>query len=145
MKSKLLLYLTFIILFLILTNVLADTYSTKIERVIDGDTVEINIPCLPESLQKMKVRLKNIDTPEIHGKCDIEKIKAEQAKQILIQKLENKVVELKNCEPDKYFRLNCEVIYDGVRNISSDMIINGYGVPYHGERKSYSWCSDESK
>ena len=145
MKSKILLYLTFIILFLIVTNVLAETYSTKIERVIDGDTVEINIPCLPESLQKMKVRLKNIDTPEIHGKCDNEKYKAEIAKQVLIEKLQNKVVELKNCEPDKYFRLNCEIIYDGVKNISSDMIINGYGVVYQGERKSHSWCPNESQ
>lgn len=142
MKSKILLYITFILIFFIFTTAFADeVYTAKIEKVIDGDTVEILVPCLPKSVQRMKVRLKNIDTPELHGKCDSEKQKAEIAKSYVRSVLQNKTVQLTNCTADKYFRLNCEIIYDSTKNISSDLTNNGYAIPYFGEKKYHNWCA----
>jgi endonuclease YncB( thermonuclease family) len=142
LRSKILLYITFIIIFFIFTSAFADEiYTAKIERVIDGDTVEIIVPCLPKSVQHMKVRLKNIDTPELHAQCTQEKQKAEIAKSYVKSTLEHKIVELKNCTADKYFRLNCEIVYDSVKNISSDLTNNGFAVPYFGDKKTHNWCT----
>ncbi len=47
----------------------------------DGDTCYIIYESLPESLQKMSIRVLGIDTPEIKGKCDKEKELALEARE----------------------------------------------------------------
>ena len=60
-----------------------DSYHAKVVEIIDGDTFIVEIQSWPQHYIKTRIRLKNIDTPEIKGKCDFEKQKAQQAKAFL--------------------------------------------------------------
>ena len=57
-------------------------YDWKINRVIDGDTVEITTPWTPDPLpKKMSIRIYGIDTPEksFRAKCPQEDAKGQAA------------------------------------------------------------------
>ena len=50
-------------------------YDWKITRVIDGDTIEVAAPWLPDPLnKKLSIRIFGVDTPEkgFRAKCDSE-------------------------------------------------------------------------
>ena len=53
--------------------------TATVDRVIDGDTFQIFIQNHPKSLQHISVRVKGVDTPEIKGKCNEEKVAAQKA------------------------------------------------------------------
>ena len=59
-------------------------YSAKLERVIDGDTLEVVIDLGFNIFRKIKIRLKDIDTPEIfRPSCEKEKKHGEDAKKFV--------------------------------------------------------------
>lgn len=59
--------------------------------VIDGDTVDLSTG--------ERIRIWNIDTPELSGKCERERDVARQAKQRLIRLLSGRAVSVERCEP----------------------------------------------
>lgn len=114
----------------------------SIIRVYDGDTFTINVDgdCPGVLCNRIPVRINGIDTPEIRGKCEQEKIGAIDSRTYLAQLLLNaKEIELRNLGRDKYFRINAEVFADGV-NVGADMISKGLARPYSGGRRS-GWCN----
>jgi endonuclease YncB( thermonuclease family) len=55
----------------------------------DGDTCTITIPSLPELFgDRLSIRIVGIDTPEMKGKCDHERMLALQAKAFLAKHLQ---------------------------------------------------------
>jgi micrococcal nuclease len=53
-------------------------------RNYDGDTITFNLPGLhPIIGEKISIRVNDIDTPEIRGKCEKEKYNAQQAKDMV--------------------------------------------------------------
>ena len=124
------------LLLLLSTNAYAGDF-----RVVDGDTIAIlkNKPDL--STFPLSIRIQNIDTPEIKGKCEAEKAKAKEAK-LFVQKLindpKNKIT-YTIAGWDKYGgRVLGNVFIDG-KSLSELMIAKGLAREYHGEAKS-SWC-----
>lgn len=115
-------------------------YVKRITRVYDGDTIYVDIDGWPDLFGKnMPIRVARIDTPEMKGDCALEKQKAGLAKRYLTLHLEKaKVVELKNLQRGKYFRLVAEVVADGV-NVSDAMLESGMARPYDGGTKT-PWC-----
>jgi len=51
------------------------TYKAYIKKIIDGDTIWVNIDCGFKTWVKQKIRLRGIDTPEIETKKGIESFK----------------------------------------------------------------------
>src|ERR1700680_2374477 len=45
-------------------------YSAEVVHVIDGDTFEARVAVWPGIEIKTKVRLRGIDAPELHARCD---------------------------------------------------------------------------
>ena len=137
----------FILLFLLSCNAKAFNYDgiivTDIVRVYDGDTFTINIPQSPDLLgHKIGIRINGIDTPELHGKCDEEKRLAQKAKQATLELLHRgKLIQLKNLQRGKYFRIVADVMIDG-ENIADRLIDAGLAYEYHGGRKQ-RWCVNE--
>ena len=86
-------------------------FDVKIIEIIDGDTFKIDIEkCIWKVICKnMSVRVRGIDTPELHSKDDAEKEKAQKAKQFTEDFLSKGKVNLIYCTRDKYFRLLCNV------------------------------------
>ena len=115
------------------------TVSTVIS-VYDGDTFRVNIDNLPPILgQNIAIRVNGIDTPEIRGKCQKEKILAIQARDFVKDKLLNaKQITLANIKRGKYFRLVADVLIDG-QSLTDLLLVNKLGYRYNGGRKLI-WC-----
>ncbi len=121
-----------------------EPHAVVITRIIDGDTVEISAPGLPEGLpKKLLLRIRGIDTPEKGGraKCTEEAHRAQLAR----AHLENSIATSKKRTViieswDKYGgRVLGDIDLDG-RFVSSLMIERGYAIKYDGEKKSHDWC-----
>lgn len=114
--------------------------------VYDGDTFKVQLPGLLDVFgRNLSVRIKGIDAPELRSSCtsalekDIEKYKAGQSRQYLIDKLNAaKWVELHELERDKYFRLLATVYIDG-EHFGEASIRDGHAIAYDGGTKT-SWC-----
>jgi endonuclease YncB( thermonuclease family) len=120
---------------------LAEQY--KINRVIDGDTVEIAVDFLPDPLPpKLSIRVLGIDTPEKapRAQCEAEAKKAAEASAFTKSAVAMaQSVEIQIEKWDKYGgRVLGNVLLDG--HSLSDMLIGaGLARPYKGEAKT-SWC-----
>lgn len=129
------------ILLVMSSPALAEQYA--INRVIDGDTVEIAVPWLPAPLPpKLSIRVLGVDTPEKapRAKCEAEAAKAKQASEFTrsaVQLANTTDIQIKTW--DKYGgRVLGDVLLDG--HSLADMLIEaGLARPYKGEAKS-SWC-----
>jgi endonuclease YncB( thermonuclease family) len=113
----------------------------EVTSIYDGDTFRANIKGYPPIVgHRMAIRVKGIDTPEIRGKCKIEKVLARKAKQQTVLMLRGaKFIELKNISRGKYFRLVADVYVDNV-SLAEILINSKLAVKYDGGRKTKDWC-----
>ena len=118
----------------------ADFKNVEILRCYDGDTCTATLPGVhPFFGEKISVRIYGIDTPEIRGKCDMEKVKARDARDFLLDLIENaNQIDLVSCEKDKYFRIGCTMLLDG-ENAGDILIEEGHARQYGGGKRE-SWC-----
>ena len=117
------------------------TYKCRINKVLDGDTVEIDLDLgFNTTLANQKVRLLGIDTPESRTTNKEEKVRGALSKKKLQEKLpvgcSVKIITHKNDNnDDKFGRILGEFILDDGTNLNKWMIENNYAVPYLGENK----------
>jgi micrococcal nuclease len=111
-------------------------------KVYDGDTITIAsaLPYANSPIYRFPVRLNGIDTPEMHGKDEDEKIAAKNAQQALEKLILHKDVVLKNVKTEKYGRVLADV-YLGDIHLNRWMLENHYAVIYNGGTKQapQSW------
>lgn len=114
---------------------------SEVTSIYDGDTLRVNIAGWPSIIgNRISVRVKDIDTPELRGKCEQEKQLARKAKQATVSLLRNgKKIELRNLQRDKYFRLLADVYVDN-QSLGVALKKAGLARTYHGGTKS-SWCA----
>jgi endonuclease YncB( thermonuclease family) len=107
--------------------------------VYDGDTFTCDIDGVhPLMGERIGIRIKGIDTPEMNDQRPHVKSKAVLAKRHLQRRLLTAdKIELKDLERDKYFRILAEVLVDGV-SMGREMVAKGLARPYDGGTKS-SW------
>src|ERR1700683_5335863 len=77
-------------------------YPAEVLRVIDGDTFEARVRVWPGLDVNTKVRLRNIDAPELHARCADEVAKAQAARTALETMLAAGGVTLSQVGIDKY-------------------------------------------
>lgn len=112
--------------------------------VYDGDTLRVNLDCdAPLFCDNMPIRLRGIDAPEIRGKCEAEKEKAIQARNVLRALIEQSTKEgrevvLHEPERGKYFRLVADVYIDGL-SVGQALINQGLARSYDGGKRE-GWC-----
>ena len=119
-------------------------YRCKIDRVVDGDTVDVDIDLgFGIWLRKERVRLYGIDTPESRTR-DLEEKKYGLAAKSFVQDLlpvgSMQTLRTKKDDKGKFGRILGEfVVYDAVtdssRTLNQIMIDRHYGVEYHGQSK----------
>jgi len=117
-----------------------DVKVSKVISVYDGDTLRINIDSYPDIVGKnIRIRIKDIDAPEIRGRCQKEIDLAILARDFLRSAIDkSNQIELRNIERGKYFRIVGELYIDG-ENISSNLIKKKLAYYYNGGKKR-SWC-----
>ena len=125
-------------------QVLANPYSYKVTRVLDGDTVEFEAKFLPAELgDKLKIRVLGVDTPEKapRAQCEKEAVAGQAATDFTKKTVTNaKSIQIELKEWDKFGgRVLGDVIVDG-QKLSELLIKNNLARPYFGEKKA-SWCN----
>lgn len=111
--------------------------NVSIASVYDGDTFKINLNCsLAVYCEKVPVRVRGVDTPEIKGKTEREKKLAQKAKEFTKKFLNQEPVNLSDCSRDKYFRLLCDVKNGQGKDLARELIKNNLGYSYDGGTKS---------
>ena len=93
-----------------------DVKVSRLLRVIDGDTFACDIDEHSAIAGKnISIRLRGINTPELRSKSEKERKSANLEKQRLSELLHGaRVIELRNIDRDKYFRIDADVYIDGI-------------------------------
>ena len=119
----------------------ANAVPAVVDYVFDGDTFSAQVMLDADVEITVRVRLLNVDTPEMNGKCRAEKIMAQNARDLLRTLLpRGTVVELENIKDDKYLgRINANVFLPNGREVGLMLIDAGVGRPYSGGKRA-PWC-----
>ena len=114
-------------------------YKTKIRRIVDGDTVDVDIDLgFGMILSKQRIRLYGIDTPESRTRDKEEKFYGKLAAQFLKDQCKKgSCITLRTYldKKGKYGRILGEIIVDDV-NINQLMVEQHMAVEYHGQSKT---------
>lgn len=116
-------------------------YKAIITKVIDGDTVDVDIDLGFEVwLRNQRIRLYGIDTPESRTSDKVEKVFGNLAKSKILQFCPigaSIVLQTKTDDSrGKYGRILGELITEDGLNVNQYMIDNNYAVAYFGMSKS---------
>lgn len=120
------------------------TWEVKFNRIIDGDTIEINVENLPPPLHIIHVRINGIDTPEKNAlaKCEKERILGLKASLKLKELIGNsKTLLLRNVKYDKYGGRILADVYVNHIDIGKAMLESKLAVPYKGLGPKHDWCN----
>lgn len=96
--------------------------------VVDGDTFW---------LSGEKVRVENIDTPEIEGKCARERGLAIRARDRLLELLNSGDVVMRRSGTDRYGRTLARIRVNG-RDVGETLVAEGLARRWEGRRRE--WC-----
>jgi endonuclease YncB( thermonuclease family) len=109
----------------------------KVIKVYDGDTITIaaKLPYASSPVYKFSVRLSGIDCPEIKGSTEKEKELAKHARDALSERINGKMVSLRNVSTEKYGRLLADVYIDG-ECLNTWMLVHKYAIKYDGGTKT---------
>ena len=112
-------------------------YRCKIKKVVDGDTVDIDIDLgFDIVLTDQRVRLYGIDTPESRTRDKTEKVYGLAAKKFLKEALgKDGTLKTHKDAKGKFGRILGDLVADG-KNINQLMISKHMAVRYIGQSKS---------
>ncbi len=104
------------------------TYKAKVIRVIDGDTVAMEIDLGFKIYHVMSCRLAGVNAPELNSKDEATKAAAEASKEYLMSMLPvGEIVTIESKKLDKYGRAVVKIDYT-----NEIMIEKGHAVKYEG-------------
>ena len=118
----------------------AFVYQAELERVVDGDTVDVTLNLgFDVKLHKQRVRLHGIDTPESRTRNLAEKKLGLAAKERLKELCVGRF-KVKSLGKGKYGRvLGIPYTEDG-QDICQLLIDEGHAVQYYGGKKKKVWA-----
>jgi micrococcal nuclease len=112
----------------------------KVTKILDGDTIDVDLDLGFNISYSQRVRLSGVDTPESRTRDLNEKKFGLEAKEYVKSLIDNaKLVVIKTEKPDsseKYGRILGQVFLDGSNISVNQMLIdNGYAWAYDGTTK----------
>lgn len=119
----------------------AHAVPAVVKYIVDGDTFSAGVKLEDETMVSVRVRIRNVDTPELHGECVDEIVAANVAKNRLAEMLPvGTVVELGNIKDDKYLgRIDATVRDSRGHDVGRALIREKLGRAYSGGKRK-SWC-----
>lgn len=121
-------------------KIMFEYYVKKVSKIVDGDTIDVDIDLGFDISFSSRVRLAGIDTPESRTSDKMEKSLGLESKAYLKHEIESaKTVVIKTEKMDsseKYGRILGWVYLDGnTKSVNEKMIEDGYAWGYMGETK----------
>lgn len=121
-------------------EVLPGPVSAAVVRVIDGDTLMVRARIWVGQDLEIKVRLADIDTPELRGRCEREKELARRARELVKTAVASGTVRLSDIQYGKYAgRVVARVDADSGGDLARQLIGAGLGRAYGGGKR-VGWC-----
>jgi endonuclease YncB( thermonuclease family) len=122
------------------SNAVRMAHPAEVLRVIDGDTFEARVNLWPGLDVTTRVRLRNIDAPELKARCDEERFKAEAAREALRAILDQGEVGISHVTLDKYGgRVVADASTRATPNVSDALLVSGHARRYSGGHRD-GWC-----
>lgn len=114
-----------------------------VSYIVDGDTFAAKVNLQDDIKITVRVRIINIDTPELHGMCDSEIRMANTAKNRLEQLIpKGSEIELSEVKDDKYLgRIDARVSDLSGTDVGQVLIDEKLARPYSGGKRK-SWCNE---
>ena len=110
------------------------TYKARLDRVVDGDTIDAEIDLGFDVKIKKRIRFVGIDTPESRTRDLEEKARGLASKDRLIDLLKDGKFTLESKEVGKYGRVLGVLLVNDL-NINKTLVEEGYAVEYWGGKK----------
>ena len=128
-------------LFSLMLSGMAYAVPAQVDYVLDGDTFAARVAVADDVKITVRVRLINVDTPELNGACQDEIKLARRARGRLEKLLpRGTIVELNNIKDDKYLgRIDANVVMSDGRDVGNVLVREKLARKYSGGRRQ-SWC-----
>ena len=112
-------------------------YRGRVVKVVDGDTVDVDIDLGFGITRRERVRLAGVNTPELHSKDAGEQEAARGAKAFVVDWLAplSEVFLRTEKEREKYGRYLAEVLSPSGESLNILLVQSGMASPYHGEAR----------
>ncbi len=120
----------------------AKVATATVGYIVDGDTFAAVVMLADEIEITVRVRIIDIDAPEMKGECDREIKMANQARERLGELIPvGSTVQLSGVKDDKYLgRIDAHVKSAAGANVSEVLIREGLVRPYNGGKRQ-PWCT----
>ncbi|OBS10780.1 thermonuclease family protein [Acidihalobacter prosperus] len=115
-------------------------YRATPVRVIDGDTVVMDIDIWPDVTYRLAVRIYGVDTAELHSRNTCERALAIKGRAFTAAWLaRGGGITLDRVQLGKYAGRVVAEVKRGGDSLAADLIAAGLGHPYFGGRRA-GWC-----
>ena len=122
-------------------SVAAFAVPARVGHILDGDTFSAAVSLDADTTVSVRIRLRNVDTPEMNGDCEYERSRAIAARDRLSEIIPvGSMVELSNVKDDKYLgRIDANVKNAAGDDVGEVLIREKFGRKYNGGRRK-PWC-----
>jgi endonuclease YncB( thermonuclease family) len=114
--------------------------SAIVQRVVDGDTIEVKASIWLGQTLIVRVRIDGVDAPELEARCTEERKLALAARDYLVRRLDGAPVKLTRVVYDKYGGRVRASVADAKGDIGAALLASGLVRSYRGERRE-PWCA----
>jgi micrococcal nuclease len=119
-------------------------YRADVIKIIDGDTVQLDVAMWPRMSYRVNLRLAGVNTPEKKGRVpECEKAAGQKATNFTQNWLRGmKMVVVSELKEDKYGgRMLGKLAKPNGEDLAQALIKTGHAKPYDGGKRG-PWCSD---
>ncbi|HEY4343964.1 MAG TPA: thermonuclease family protein [Parvibaculum sp.] len=121
-------------------EVIEGPVEADVVRVIDGDTLKLEVHIWLGQTVEVDVRVAGIDAPELKGKCPAERAKAAEARDYLTSLVGDRAIRIARIRNDKYGgRVIADVSEPEIGDVASVMLARGLARAYDGGKRE-PWC-----
>lgn len=113
--------------------------NADVVHVVDGDTFEARAAIWLGQSIEIRVRIAGVDAPELHARCDAERVRTEAARDWLVRRIEGAEVRLSEVHYDKYGGRVDATVHDARGDVGAGLIAAGLARPYRGGHRG-GWC-----
>lgn len=113
--------------------------TAHVERVVDGDTIEVKAAIWLDQSVIVRVRIDGVDAPEMESACAAERERAQAARDFLTRRIGGSEVRLSQVFYDKYGGRVRASVSDQGGDIAKALLARGLVRPYRGGKRM-PWC-----